>query len=331
MKRRDVVVVGGSAGALQPLRSIVHSLPRDLPAALFVVIHVPPHSESVLPQLLTTWGKLPALHAVDGELIKAAHIYVAPPDHHLLVYPSHVRVIRGPKENRHRPAIDPLFRSAAGAYGERVIGVLLSGALSDGSAGLAVVKQAGGIAVVQDPEEALTPAMPRNALERVRADHLCRAEEIGPLLSRLVDVERPVVPVEAPPVVASEALPEPGGEVNGRAVYSCPDCGGVLVEGTEGGAPKFRCTVGHQLTEQSLIDGQQETLESALWAALRALEERASLLRSIGRRMRGVALSTAKHFDAQAREAERRAGLVRQALSATPEPGPERAAATDDG
>jgi two-component system chemotaxis response regulator CheB len=312
MEGRDVVVVGGSAGALQPLRAIVGSLPHDFAATIFVVIHVSPRGESVLPQLLTQWGPLPAVHAVDGQTIRPGHIYVAPPDQHLLVYPEHVRVIQGAKENRHRPAIDPLFRSAARSYGARVVGVLLSGALDDGSAGLAVIKQAGGAVVVQDPDDALTPSMPRNALQHVEPDHRVRAAQIAQVLVGLMAEHRREVQRAS---TRDQSLPEPGGELDGKAVYSCPDCGGVLVERDDGGVPNFKCTVGHSLSEQSLLEGQQDTFESARWAALRALEERASLLRRLERGMRGPA---AAHFDVQAREAERRAGLVRRALAGNP-------------
>jgi len=324
MDHRNIVVVGGSAGALQPLRTIVGALPGDFPATMFVVIHVSPRSESVLPQLLSHWGPIPAVHAVDGEPIRGGRIYVAPPDHHLMVYPQHVRVVRGPKENRHRPAIDPLFRSAARSYGDGVIGVLLSGALDDGSVGLAVIKEAGGAVVVQDPDDASTPSMPRSALQHVEPDHLLRSDDIPRVL---VELARARGSAPARLDIGDRALPEPGGDVDRPAVFSCPDCGGVLVERDEAGVRSFKCTVGHSLSDQSLLEGQQETFETALWAAMRALEERAALLRNLERRMRGKSPSSAAHFETQAREAERRAGLVRQALNWMPDVRAERSTA----
>jgi two-component system, chemotaxis family, protein-glutamate methylesterase/glutaminase len=309
---RDIAVIGGSAGSLDVLCTIARGLPADLPATLFVVMHTSPQGESLLPELLSRRSALPAVHAVDGEPIVPGRIYVAPPDHHLLVYPHHLRVTRGPKENRHRPAVDPLFRSAARAYGKRVIGVVVSGGLDDGTAGLGAVKQAGGLTLVQDPEEAVARGMPSHAIKHVAVDRIVRAHEIAPAI--VAEALAPAAP-EPPaiPIAPDEPGPEAGEPSGERAVYSCPDCGGVLVESREGGVQRFRCNVGHALSPESLLDGQQATLEYALWEALRVLGERAALLRRLGSRTRGSA-STAAHFDEQAADAERRAGLVRQAL-----------------
>jgi two-component system, chemotaxis family, protein-glutamate methylesterase/glutaminase len=320
---RDIVVIGGSAGSLDVLNTIARGLPPDLPATLFVVMHTAPQAESLLPELLSRRGALPAVHAVDGEPIAPGRIYVAPPDHHLLVYPHHVRVTRGPKENRHRPAVDPLFRSAARAYGKRVIGVVVSGSLDDGTAGLGAVKQAGGLALVQDPDEAVARGMPTNALKHVTVDRIVRAHEVAPVI--VAEALAPAMP-EPPtiPVAPDQEGPDAGEPSGERAVYSCPECGGVLMETREGGVHRFRCNVGHALSEESLLDGQQSTLEYALWEALRVLGERAALLRRLGSRTRGSA-PTAAHFDAQAADAERRAGLVRQALVDLTGPGAKRA------
>src|SRR5207244_2427388 len=167
MPGRDIIVVGASAGGVEALATLVRGLPADLPAAVFVVLHVPPHGTSVLPQILTRAGRLPAKHAVDGEAIQAGRIYVAPPDHHLLVKPGYVRVAHGPRENGHRPAVDALFRTAARTYGHRVAGVVLTGVLDDGTAGLIAVKLRGGAALVQHPDDALYDGMPRSALDNV--------------------------------------------------------------------------------------------------------------------------------------------------------------------
>jgi len=309
---RDIAVIGGSAGSLDVLSTIARGLPGDLPATLFVVMHTSPQGESLLPELLSRRSALPAVHAIDGEPIVPGRIYVAPPDHHLLVYPHHVRVTRGPKENRHRPAVDPLFRSAARAYGKRVIGVVVSGGLDDGTAGLGAVKQAGGLALVQDPEEAVARGMPSHAIKHVAVDRIVRAHEIAPAI--VAEALAPVSPELPPvPIAPDQPGPEPGEPSGERSVYSCPDCGGVLVESREGGLHRFRCNVGHALSPESLLEGQQSTLEYALWEALRVLGERAVLLRRLGARTRGSP-ATSAHFDDQAADAERRAGLVRQAL-----------------
>ena len=181
----DIVVVGASAGGVEALTRLVRTLPEDVPATLFVVLHLPADGKSHLPQILTRNGPLLASHPSDGEAIQQRRIYVAPPDHHLVVGRGYVRVIRGPKENGHRPAVDTLFRSAARAYGRRVVGVVLSGSLDDGTAGLQAVKLRNGVGVVQSPDEALFAGMPTSALENVQIDHCLGVAEIGSLLVRL--------------------------------------------------------------------------------------------------------------------------------------------------
>src|SRR5215208_5246247 len=179
------IVIGASAGGLEPLRDVVAQLPGDLPAPVFVVMHLPPNHKSYLPEILSKTGSLPALHPTDNTKIEVGFIYVAPPDHHLLIDGGHIAVKRGPKENGFRPSIDALFRSAAYSYGPGAIGVVLSGALNDGTSGLWSIKRLGGIAIVQDPYEARYPSMPRSALEYIEADYSVRSTEIAPLLTRL--------------------------------------------------------------------------------------------------------------------------------------------------
>jgi two-component system, chemotaxis family, protein-glutamate methylesterase/glutaminase len=185
MRQRDIVVIGGSAGAVEAGRRLVSGLPRDLAAAVFFVVHVPAGHVSQLPSILSAAGRLEAHHASDGEDVRPGRIYVAPPDHHMTLETGRVSVRRGPKENRFRPAIDPLFRSAAYVYGQRVIGVLLSGLLDDGVSGLRAIKRLGGVSVVQAPEDAMQPDMPRNALAQVDVDHVGRAADLGPLIAEL--------------------------------------------------------------------------------------------------------------------------------------------------
>src|SRR5205809_2114941 len=189
MAKKDIVVVGASAGGMAALEQLVAGLPRGLPAAVFVVWHLAPGVKSVLPTLLTPAGPLPACNPKDGDRIEPGRIYVGPNDHHMLLENGYIRIARGPKENRFRPAIDPLFRSAAYIYGPRAIGVVLSGALDDGTAGLWAIKLRGGTAVVQDPAEAVHRSMPLSALDNVAVDHKLAARDIGPLLAHLAGEE----------------------------------------------------------------------------------------------------------------------------------------------
>src|SRR5262245_14798634 len=185
MPGHDIIVIGASAGGVEALSKVVKDFPRDLPAAVFIALHHPAHSDSVLPKILTRKGHLLAVHAEDGLLIQLGRIYVAPPDQHMLIKRGYIRVVHGPRENGSRPAIDPMFRTAALAYGKRVVGVILSGALDDGTAGLVAVKRRGGIAMVQDPEEALYSGMPRSAIDNNEVDYILQASEIASTLERL--------------------------------------------------------------------------------------------------------------------------------------------------
>jgi two-component system chemotaxis response regulator CheB len=322
----DIIVVGASAGGVEALAHLVRGLPVDLPAALFVVVHFPPQSISLLPRILNRAGFLPADHAKDGERIQLGRIYVAPPDHHLLIKRGYVRVVRGPKENHCRPAIDPLFRSAAYTYGPRVIAVLLSGNLGDGTAGLLAVKKRGGLAVVQDPKDAVFPDMPRNALQYVTADYVLPLADIAPLLGRLAGEPAPVGKEEIGPEVGH--IPDDTAfveidmnaiEAENRSgtpsVFGCPDCGGTLWELEEGELLRFRCRVGHAFSAESLLAVQSEALEDALWSAFRALEENASLARRMAVRMRERNLGlAAASFEEKAQDAEQRAAVIRQIL-----------------
>jgi two-component system, chemotaxis family, protein-glutamate methylesterase/glutaminase len=322
MPDRDVVVVGASAGGVEALTSLVGSLPADLPASLFVVLHLPATSSSALPDILTRHGPLPASHAKDGEPIEQRRIYVAPPDHHLLLRERHVHLARGPRENGHRPAVDPLFRSAAREHATKVVGVVLSGALDDGTAGLLAIKSRGGVAIVQQPEDALYPGMPHNAVEHVQVDHVLPAAEIGEALTRLAaePAKEPAGP--APNDMRLEVEVEgfsmevlEGGNPGRPSAFSCPDCNGVLWEIHDGGLVRFRCRVGHAWSPQSLLTQQSEALEAALWVALRSLEERAALAARLAEpaRRRGHRI-TATRFQEQAQEAQQAARLVRRLL-----------------
>jgi two-component system chemotaxis response regulator CheB len=337
MPGHDIIVIGASAGGVGALSQLVHRLPADLAASLFVVLHVPAHGTSRLPLILTRNGPLPARHPVDGEAIAPGTIYVAPPDQHMLIRPGQVRLSRGPGENGHRPAIDPLFRTAAGSYGGRVIGVVLSGALDDGSAGLVAIKRRGGVALVQDPDEALYPGMPRSALESGAVDHCLSVAGIAAALSTLVgdpvgddggpmpddlEIESKIAAFEQESLRDTNRPGTPSG-------FGCPDCGGSLWELRDGELVRFRCRVGHAWTVGSLLAEQSESVETAIWTAFRALEERAALCDRVGERLRrreGPIATAAARFEEQARAARSRAALLRRLLITEPdtntEPGP---------
>jgi two-component system, chemotaxis family, protein-glutamate methylesterase/glutaminase len=322
MLDHGIVVVGASAGGVEALADLAASLPGDLSAAVFVVLHLPATGTSALPEILHRHGPLPAAHVRDGEPIRPGRIYVAPPDHHVLLRTGHVHLSRGPREHGHRPAIDPLFRSAAREYSTRVIGLVLSGALDDGTAGLLAIKSRGGIAVVQDPADALYPGMPSNALEHVPVDHVLPATSMGELLARLVadPAEPPSDPAPTGMQVEVEmegfSLEAFEGNHPGRpSGFSCPDCNGVLWQIRDGDLERFRCRVGHAWSPEGLLTQQSEALEAALWVALRSLEERAALARRLAEpaRQRGHSI-TATRFEEQAAEAQQAARLVRDLL-----------------
>jgi two-component system chemotaxis response regulator CheB len=307
---RDIVVLASSAGGVEALLALVQHLPAELPASLFVVQHVA--SRSVLPDILSRAGRLPAVHATHLAPFVPGHIYVAPPDHHLLLGDGYLHVQKGPKENNVRPAADVLFRSAARQYRERVVGVVLSGSQHDGTAGLAAIVRAGGVAVVQDPAEASSPEMPRSALEHVDVEHILPVAKIAALIERLSANSSKERRMSNPP---EDPAADPRVE-GAPSAFSCPDCGGVLWQLDEGGDLRFRCRVGHAYFDESLVDHQGERLESALWSALRALEEHCHLNERLSRRAgdRGHSLSAAR-FSARAEEAGRQAALIHKFLT----------------
>ncbi len=299
-----VIVIGASAGGLEMLRRLVSGLPADLPAALLVVQHLYREAESVLPELLSRWGPLPAVRPRDGQPVEPGSIYVAPPDYHMLVSPPGVIVLdHGPRENLHRPAIDPLFRSAARVYGPHTIGVILSGTRDDGVAGILAVQLRGGRTIVQDPADAPYPEMPRNTVEQVPGiDQIVPIEQMAGLLVKWVDEIRHMAQtVEMP---AGEAVTgslgsraeESAGNRAGRAQVAegedanvndplakepealiCPECGGALSLEQQGGWSQYRCHVGHTFGPTTLGSAYSEQVEQALWAAMRALKESATL------------------------------------------------------
>jgi len=332
LPERDIIVIGGSAGALEALSAIVASLPHQLRASIFVVIHTSPAKESLLPRILRLHSRLGVSHPDDGQTIKRGQIYVAPPDLHMLLNNGEISLMHGPKENRSRPAIDPLFRSAAINYGARVIAVLLSGALDDGTAGIRAVQRTGGITIVQDPADAIYPSIPESAIQNNWIDHIVAAAEIGPLLRRLVEERAseeggPVVPedlarevgiikqeFESPQMIAAV------NELGDLTMFTCPECQGALWELKDGELLRYRCHVGHAYSVDSLDAAQGEKLEAALWSALRALEERGALSRRMAKQAREREHhGLAERFERRADETDQHVESMRQILVADPD------------
>ena len=319
----SLVVVGASAGGVEPLKEILGSLPSDLPAAVAVVLHVPA-SGSRLPQILNRDGGLRATHAVDGEPLLAGRIYVAPPDNHLLVRDSRCVVVRGPRENGLRPAIDPLFRSAALSFGSRTVAVVLSGARDDGVAGAGAVSTRGGCVFVQDPSEADFPGMPASTIHRDHPDRVLPVGEIAGAVTAAVrnlseeasvsENDRDEMSIETSYAQLDEETIERSSPPGDPSAFSCPACGGVLWE-VDDGMHRFRCRVGHAYTAESVLDEESEEIDKALWAAFRALHERADLSARSARRSRRTGSNrVAERLDANAREALDQAELIRTIL-----------------
>jgi two-component system, chemotaxis family, protein-glutamate methylesterase/glutaminase len=327
------IVMGASAGGVETLKEVVSQLPADLPAPVFVVLHIPPFVASSLPNILRKAGPLPAVHPQDGEKIKPGVIYIAPPDHHLLIENGHVAVKKGPKENRFRPSIDALFRSAAYVYGPRAIGVVLSGALDDGTSGLWSIKRLGGIAIVQQPHQAQFESMPRSALEYVEVDHNLPSTEIGALLGELVhEPPAPEMPLEDDlktrlatevQIAAEDGAFQKGiMKLGALTPFTCPECHGALVKIAEGKMSRFRCHTGHAYTDNSLLEAVMESTGERLWQVIRSFEEGVMLLDHMGQHLRDAGdADRAKIFFTKARELEQRsktfhaAALVHESLS----------------
>ncbi|MGD9616846.1 MAG: chemotaxis protein CheB [Alphaproteobacteria bacterium] len=272
---RDMIAIGGSAGALDAMMAAIAGLPPDFGGTVFVVSHIGSH-RSHLPELLSRAGPLPAKHAEDGEAIRPGIVYVAPPDRHMLVFPNAIRLSRGPRQHFTRPAIDPLFRSVAQAFGPRVVGAVLSGTGSDGARGLREIQQAGGVAVIQHPSEALYPDMPRNAVRAVPGGHIVGIDELPRLLVRLSaeTVDVPAAPAVAEAGTTMEKFERP-------VALTCPECGGSVRRTGDGPLPEFRCHTGHRFGLDELAQGQRSTLEEALVIAVRVLNERVELCRQM--------------------------------------------------
>jgi two-component system chemotaxis response regulator CheB len=304
-----IVVIGASAGGMRTLENLVAQLPRDFPAPVFIVNHMSPETTGVvLVNVLDKAGPLPCQHATDKHTFEKGQIYVAPSDRHMLIQDGHILITKGARENRSRPAIDPLFRSAAVAYGDRVIGVILTGYLDDGTSGMMAVKRCGGTCIAQDPDDAAHAEMPRSVILNVGVDHCVPIADMGALLSALAR-ETPGQSTPTPEDIVIEAriaqrvLSDlPSVETLGDQVpFNCPECGGVLWQIKDGDILRYRCHTGHAYTSAVLLAEQSARIEETLWTALRMFEERQNLLKTMNLRREGKssAALTERSNDAQ--------------------------------
>ena len=330
MQTRDIVAIGGSTGSLESIEQIVSTLPSDFPASIFVVVHLSTDFPSTLHERISRAGLLPATEAVDGEPIRHGHIYVARPDYHLELESGRMRVLRGPRENRHRPAIDPLFRSAAREFGTRVVGIILSGFHDDGAVGLYAVRQRGGIAIVQDPRDASSPQMPASAIRYANPAYVLRTHKIGPKLIQLAQSTPEHIAMPNKKSKRKNFIHQVSGKTSRQAeanlnsryndegegspsVFACPECHGVLWELKNGDMVRFRCRVGHSYTHDSLAGGLSESAEAALWAAMRALEEKAAMQRRVADRL-GPSDASARRLRDQSSADEASARIIREMI-----------------
>lgn len=319
MPRRDIIVIGGSAGSSPVIKQLLRDLPADLPASIFVSTHLPAGA-GYLADVLGAVSALPAVRAVDGQPIEPGRVYVAAPDRHLLLINGTIHLGEGPRENMVRPAIDPLFRSAALSYGPRVVGVVLSGMLNDGASGLFAVKACGGVAVVQHPLDAEADQMPMAALETVDADHVSRADDLAGLLVELVrsdaGPER-----ERPPGLELEVRIAAGArlgsarlrEIAEPSPLSCPDCGGVMSEVSTGRPLRYRCQTGHAQTAEVMAAANEE-VDEAVRIAMRVMEERVTLVTRMAQDARATGrAAVAELYEERAAEYGRYAATLRNA------------------
>ncbi|MEO7709547.1 MAG: chemotaxis protein CheB, partial [Caldimonas sp.] len=309
MKPRRLVVLGASAGGVTALLSLCAGLPRGFPAPVLIVLHIGANP-SVLPSLLAAHGNNPSVHAEDGQPLEDGVLYVAPPDHHMLLVGRRIQLSHGPKEHHTRPAVDPLFRSAALAHGRAVIGVVMTGRLDDGTAGLQAIKDCGGLAVIQDPADAEHPSMPASARRSVAVDHCVPLSELAATLVRLVNEP---VPAEMPKPPQRDRLAREMSVFRGEgsametlhdigrpSTFPCPDCDGVAWEVDNADPPRHRCHTGHAFSLRFLEATQSGTAEAALWGTIRALEQREGLLRKLAEHGRSIGAEE----DARRREAQ---------------------------
>jgi two-component system chemotaxis response regulator CheB len=338
MAKRDIIIIGGSMGSTGPIKTLLKALPADLPASVFVCTHLPVRGEVYLVPVLQKVSALPVVMVEDEMPVEAGKVYVAAADRHLLLIEGLIRLGSGPRENMVRPSIDPLMRSAALTYGPRVVGVIMSGMLNDGASGLWAVQQCGGLAVVQDPQDAEAPDMPLAAIEATTVDHFATAEALGPLLAELAKstagAGRPPMPqlrmeveIAAGARLGSDRLRE----IADPVALTCPNCAGVLSEMKEGQPLRFRCQTGHAVTAQTMFETQHNGLEEALRVAMRVMEERTELVGRMGKDARRLGRSSvAELYEGRALEYGGYADILRKAVLSLMAPDPEDPTDPDD-
>jgi two-component system chemotaxis response regulator CheB len=327
----NAIVVGASAGGISAVRTLLNKFPKHVPAAIFVVVHTSPDGPGMLASVLDRATELTVVTAENGMVARQGHVYVAPPDYHLIIDGGYVRLTRGPREHRFRPAVDPLFRTAAEHYGSRAIGVILSGHMADGTHGLMLMKRAGGVSIVQDPDEAQAPSMPLNAMRRGGVDYVLPVEEMPRVIMGLLMNERDrrerKLPGKRPRKTEAPTPERPGTDAlrthdfkGAPSPFTCPDCGGTLWEIKEMNLVRYRCHVGHGFNSESLRDGMDETLDETLWSALRAIEENIELRSRMKMRATDQRLTAfTGSLDEQIADLKKRAAALRTLLLDTPE------------
>jgi two-component system chemotaxis response regulator CheB len=322
MSNRDILAIGTSAGGFEALRFLTREFRPDLPAAVLIVIHLPGHSRSSLDSILTQMGPLPANFAEDGQSLEHGRIYIGPPERHLILDGDKLHLGSGPRENNSRPAIDPLFRSVGLCCGSRSVGVVLTGMLGDGSSGLWSLKQCGGITVVQEPSDAAFPDMPSSAIERAKPDHIVALAAMPTLLDGLV--RHPAgQALAAPESLRYEVEVAASGStsmsemdrIGRRSVFACPDCHGVMWEIDDGEFVRYRCHVGHAYSGDLMSVAVDDNLQRALAVALRALEERATLVEKLQKQASaGGHSQLADSWERKAKEFEAEAKVIRASI-----------------
>lgn len=326
---RDIIVIGASSGGLEALMRLIPQIPRDLRASIFLVMHLPVSPPSLLHSILQPKTSWPVLPAVDGGALRHGVITAAVNDRHLLFDGERVRLSKGPRENRSRPSIDATLRSAAAQFGPRVIGVVLTGNLDDGTAGLWAVKDRGGVSIAQSPAEAEFPSMPRNAVAHASVDHVVDLAELPELLERLTQEE--VTPLPHSTATATLTIENriAGGEnalnvgvlgLGSPSMNTCPHCHGTLMEVNDNGPLRFRCHTGHAFSPEALLVDLDRTIDDGLWSVLRSIDEREMLLDQL---IQSARLSgqdgVAQEYARQAEDARMRGDEIR-ALVMSPHP-----------
>jgi two-component system chemotaxis response regulator CheB len=325
MPEKNIIVIGTSAGGIEALNILLGALPKGFPASIFIVMHISPQSPSVLADIFSRAGHLPALNPHNFETIQPGCIYVAPPDQHMLLDAGgFIRLTHGPKENRFRPAVDPLFRSAARAFGTRVIGIVLTGGLDDGTAGLWAIKQRGGLAIVQDPAEAFAPSMPLNAKKHIKIDYCLPLLEIARLLVRLTSEPAEmqgafIMPddLEIEVNIAGEQDAADAGvlKLGKPSMFTCPECHGTLLQLKDSNILRFRCHTGHAYSINTLLAELNENIEAKVWGAVRSIQESVLLMQHMADHLKlSNQADTAEVFLQKAREAQQQADYIRQVV-----------------